>query len=95
MNATRIELLIYDSLLRVIRLPRTEIDREKSFDALGLDSISRVSLIAELGAKLQRRIDPEVALEFDTPRTLAEFLGNGACESGSATPATVTDPSLA
>ncbi|MBD1227812.1 MULTISPECIES: acyl carrier protein [Xenorhabdus] len=45
-----------------------------SFDSLGLDSASRVTLISQLEKTLQRKLDPILGYEYPTIHALAEHI---------------------
>ena len=65
-------------LARSLCLPEEEIDPGVSFDALGLDSASRVGLAVELGREVGVNVDPEATLDHPTVRALAGFLAASA-----------------
>ncbi|MCX7419173.1 MAG: acyl carrier protein [Planctomycetia bacterium] len=71
MNIEEIENFICESLKEVIDVPPDELARDTTFDALGLDSISRVGLVTQLGNAVGREIDPEMAYEHGSPHRLA------------------------
>lgn len=71
MTVEEIENIICISLAAVIDVPPEKLARDTSFDALGLDSISRVGLVTQLGKAVGRDIDPELAYEHGTPHRLA------------------------
>ncbi|CDL85660.1 acyl carrier protein [Xenorhabdus szentirmaii] len=45
-----------------------------SFDSLGLDSSSRVTLIAQLEKVLQKKLDPILGYEYPTIQSLTEYI---------------------
>ena len=89
MNVTDIENIICESLKEVIDVPPEELARDTTFDALGLDSISRVGLVTQLEKAIGREIDPEISYEHDTPHSLAVYVATllgGSSESGAKLP---------
>jgi acyl carrier protein len=58
----------------VLNLPPEKIDPSAEFESLGLDSAVAVALVAEMGAWLNRDLEPAVLFEYSTIAALAEHL---------------------
>ncbi len=72
MSTESIELLICDALQDIAEAK--DIKPTMSFDALGLDSLSKVGLITDLSKRLKVQINPEQAVDCSSPRELANFV---------------------
>jgi acyl carrier protein len=76
MNVEEIEALICESLRVLTGVAPEELARDTTFDAMGLDSVSRVGLVTQLGKSVGRNFDPEIAYEHGTPHRLAAYIAD-------------------
>lgn len=67
----QLEDIICSILIEVTGWSAEEIDREASFGSLGLDSVSQVGLITQLGQRLGNRLETENLHNARTIRELA------------------------
>lgn len=58
----------------LLTLPSAEIDRDATFDSFGLDSATAIGITGELEEWLGISIDPDVAYEYPTIRSLGRHL---------------------
>jgi acyl carrier protein len=61
-------------LAELLEMPREEIDEETSFERYGLDSLASVGMIGDLEEWLGSELDPVLASEHPSIRTLAQAL---------------------
>jgi len=61
-------------LARLLETPPAEIDVDASFDQFALDSVNAIGMTGDLESWLGVRIDPMVAYDYPTIRTLSEYL---------------------
>ncbi|WP_042411250.1 acyl carrier protein [Streptacidiphilus carbonis] len=62
----------------LLTLPSAEIDREATFDSLGLDSATAIAITGELEDWLGLQLDPNVAYVHPTIRSLSRYLAESA-----------------
>lgn len=82
-DATTIERFVLERLSQLRKRPLAELDPERPFNELGVDSLDAVSLTGELEERLGVTIDPAELFDHPTPRALARFLA-GSGEGGDA-----------
>lgn len=71
-----IENQICELLVKVADTPAAQMDRNVSFDSIGLDSLSKVGLINDLSKRLNIKLDAEIGLEYGTPKSLAAYISS-------------------
>ncbi len=77
-----IETEICRMLAKVAEGPAELIDPTKAFDSFGLDSLSKVGIVTELSRIVAFEIEPEEAVEYETPRELAAFVAQKLAKVG-------------
>ena len=73
-TAAKTERFLTQLIARQLGVSTKNIDREKSFFELGLESLSITHLIGKTNQLLQESLMPSVVFEYTTIRTLAAFL---------------------
>jgi len=69
-----LEQLIVASVAAAVELPAPEIDPERAFTELGVDSVGAAEVAGQLGDRLGFDVEPELLFDHPTPAALAEFL---------------------
>jgi acyl carrier protein len=74
LSAGDIETWLIGRLVQMTGLPAERIDPRASVDRYGMESVAGVTLAAELGERLGRRLAPTVVWDYPSIRALAEAL---------------------
>jgi len=61
-------------LARILETPPAEIDVDASFDQFALDSVNAIGMTGDLETWLGVQIDPMVAYDYPTIRSLSQYL---------------------
>jgi len=61
-------------IARTLNLSIDRVDPSAEFDALGVDSAAAVALVMDIGAWLDRDIEPATMFEYPTISSFAEYL---------------------
>jgi acyl carrier protein len=61
-------------IARALDVPIEKVDANAEFDALGFDSAGAVALVADIGAWLDRDLEPATLYEYPTISSFAEYL---------------------
>lgn len=69
-----IEAIITREMAKMLNMKAKDVDVNKAFDRLGLDSHDIVSFAGELGEKLNTEIDPVIFYEFNTIAEISKHL---------------------
>ena len=63
-----------DYIGELLAVPSAEIDRNSTFQSFGVDSANAIGITGELEDWLGIPIDPEVAYDYPTIRSLGQYL---------------------
>jgi acyl carrier protein len=70
-------------IAQVLELDVSEIDEQKSFEALGLDSVATVGMSGDLSDWLGWRVNPNLSYDYPSVQALSVFLADEAARRGS------------
>ncbi len=73
----QIEAWLKDNIARRLGIAPQQLDETEPFASYGLDSVQAVQVTADLEDWLGRKLDPTLAYDYPTIRTLAQFLVQG------------------
>lgn len=69
-------------IAQVLELDISQIDEQKSFEALGLDSVATVGMSGDLSDWLGWRVNPNLAYDYTSVQALSVFLADEAARRG-------------
>jgi acyl carrier protein len=85
MNESSLLQLLRESIAAKLGVTVESVSPRERFRRLGIDSLTATAMLAEIGARLGRKLSPTLAWQYPTPIELAAFLaGAPAAGSGSA-----------
>ena len=61
-------------LAEIVKINIDQVDPQLPFDRYGLDSLSAVTLIGELGDWLQLELDPSIVYDYPTIEQLSKYV---------------------
>jgi acyl carrier protein len=65
-------------LARELKLPKSQIEPDKTFVRYGMDSMQAMMLVGDLEQLLARRLPPTLAWDYPTQEAMAKHLGSEA-----------------